>query len=135
MISGPRSAMFETVLLPITARQQAGAAAAQALELALTYSSRLVLLAVMEPDRPARQDSNDVAPWLEPTRGQMLQAGVPCAVIQRQGDPADVIGAVADELNVDVIVMGIGGVALNSDDGSTAARVIQHADCAVLVVP
>ena len=127
--------MFETVLLPIAARQQAGAAAAQALELALTYSSRLVLLAVVEPERPARQDSNGLAPWLEPTRGQMLQAGVPCAVIQRQGDPADVIGAVADELNVDVIVMGTGGVALNSDDGSTAARVIQHAPCAVRVVP
>ena len=127
--------MFETVLLPIAARQQAGAAATQALELALTYSSRLVLLAVVESDRPARQDSNGLAPWLEPTRGQMLQAGVPCAVIQRQGDPADVIGAVADELNVDVIVMGTGGVALNSDDGSTAARVIQHAPCAVLVVP
>ena len=127
--------MFETVLLPIAARQQAGAAAAQALELALTYSSRLVLLAVVEPDRSARQDSNGLAPWLEPTRGQMLQAGVPCAVIQRQGDPVDVIGAVADELNVDVIVMGTGGVALNSDDGSTAARVIQQAPCAVLVVP
>ena len=127
--------MFETVLLPIAARQQAGAAAAQARELALTYSSRLVWLAVVEPDRPARQDSNGLAPWLEPTRGQMLQAGVPCAVIQRQGDPADVIGAVADELTGDVIVMGTGGVARNSDDGSTAARVIQHAPCAVLVVP
>ena len=127
--------MFETVLLPIAARQPAKDAVAQALELAMTYSSRLVLLAVVEPDRPAMQDPNGVAPWLEPTRGQMVEAGVPCAVIQRQGNPADVIGAVADELNVDVIVMGTGGVALNSDDGSTAARVIQHADCAVLVVP
>ena len=127
--------MFETVLLPIAARQQAANAAAQALELARSYNSRLVLLAVVEEDRPAMQDPNGVALWLEPTRGQMLQAGVPCAVMQRQGHPADVIGAVADELNVDVIVMGTGGVALNSDDGSTAARVIQQAPCAVLVVP
>ena len=127
--------MFETVLLPIAARQPAGAAAAQALELALIYSSRLVLLALVEADRPAMQDPNGVAPWLEPTHGQMLQAGVPCETMQRQGDPADVIRAVAGELNVDVIVMGTGGVALNSDDGSTAARVIQQAPCAVLVVP
>ena len=127
--------MFETVLLPIATRQQAVDAAAQALELARIHNSRLVLLAVVEKDRPTMQDPNGVAPWLEPIRGQMLQAGVPSVVLQREGDPADVIGAVASELNVDVIVMGTGGVALNSEDGSTAARVIRHAPCPVLVVP
>ena len=127
--------MFETVLLPIATRQQAVDAAAQALELARIHNSRLVLLAVVEKDRPTMQDPNGVAPWLEPIRGQMLQAGVACAVLQREGDPADVIGAVASELNVDVIVMGTGGVALNSEDGSTPARVIRHAPCPVLVVP
>ena len=127
--------MFETVLLPIATRQQAVDAAAHALELARIHNSRLVLLAVVEKDRPTMQDPNGVAPWLEPIRGQMLQAGVPSVVLQREGDPADVIGAVASELNVDVIVMGTGGVALNSDDGSIAARVIRHAPCPVLVVP
>ena len=127
--------MFETVLLPIATRQQAVDAAAQALELARIHNSRLVLLAVVEKDRLTMQDPNGVAPWLEPIRGQMLQAGVASVVLQRQGDPADVIGAVASELNVDVIVMGTGGVALNSEDGSTPARVIRHAPCPVLVVP
>ena len=127
--------MFETVLLPIATRQQAVDAAAQALELARIHNSRLVLLAVVEKDRPTMQGPNGVAPWLEPIRGQMLQAGVPSVVLQREGDPADVIGAVASELNVDVIVMGTGGVALNSEDGSTPARVIRHAPCPVLVVP
>ena len=127
--------MFETVLLPIATRQQAVDAAAQALELARIHNSRLVLLAVVEKDRLTMQDPNGVAPWLEPIRGQMLQAGVPSVVLQREGDPADVIGAVASELNVDVIVMGTGGVALNSEDGSTPARVIRHAPCPVLVVP
>ena len=127
--------MFETVLLPIATRQQAVDASAQALELARIHNSRLVLLAVVEKDRLTMQDPNGVAPWLEPIRGQMLQAGVPSVVLQREGDPADVIGAVASELNVDVIVMGTGGVALNSEDGSTPARVIRHAPCPVLVVP
>ena len=127
--------MFETVLLPIATRQQAVDAAAHALELARIHNSRLVLLAVVEKDRLTMQDPNGVAPWLEPIRGQMLQAGVACAVLQREGDLADVIVAVASELNVDVIVMGTGGVALNSDDGSIAARVIRHAPCPVLVVP
>ena len=127
--------MFETVLLPIATRQQAVDAAAHALELARIHNSRLVLLAVVEKDRLTMQDPNGVAPWLEPIRGQMLQAGVACAVLQREGDLADVIVAVASELNVDVIVMGTGGVALNSEDGSTPARVIRHAPCPVLVVP
>ena len=47
----------------------------------------------------------------------------------------DRICDVADELNVDVIVMGTRGVNLESDSGSTAAQVLQLAPCPVLVVP
>ena len=65
----------------------------------------------------------------------MEQAGVPCEVVERQGKPAFVICDVADEMNVDVIVMGTRGVNLSSDGESTAARVIQFAPCPVLVVP
>jgi nucleotide-binding universal stress UspA family protein len=46
-----------------------------------------------------------------------------------------VIGDVADEIDADVIVMGTRGIALESDQLSTAARVIQLAPCPVLVVP
>jgi nucleotide-binding universal stress UspA family protein len=56
-------------------------------------------------------------------------------VVERQGKPAFVICDVADEMNVDVIVMGTRGVNLSSDGESTAARVIQLAPCPVLVVP
>jgi nucleotide-binding universal stress UspA family protein len=60
---------------------------------------------------------------------------VSCQEIEREGKPAFVICDVADELNVDVIVMGTRGVNLEADSGSTAARVIQLAPCPVLVVP
>ena len=55
--------------------------------------------------------------------------------IEREGNPAFVIGDVADEINADVIVMGTRGITLESDQQSTAARVIQLAPCPVLVVP
>ena len=42
---------------------------------------------------------------------------------------------VADELNIDLIVMGTRGVNLEEDSQSTAVRVIQLAPCPVLVVP
>ncbi len=128
-------AMFETVLLPIDRSRQALETAAKALELARSHSSRLVLLSVVEADRPGMQDHGAVAQLLQQTREQVEQAGVRCELLERQGKPAFVICDVADEMSVDVIVMGTRGVNLGGDRESTAARVIQLAPCPVLVVP
>ena len=127
--------MFETVLFPIDQSRQAMETAAKALELARSHNSRMVLLSVVQPERPDMQDPEAVAQLLERTRQQVEDAGVSCAVVERQGQPAFVIGDVADELNVDVIVMGTRGVNLEDDTESTAVRVIQLAPCPVLVVP
>ena len=127
--------MFETVLLPIDRSRQALETAAKALELARSHSSRLVLLSVVEADRPGMQDHGAVAQLLQQTREQVEQAGVRCELLERQGKPAFVICDVADEMSVDVIVMGTRGVNLGGDGESTAARVIQLAPCPVLVVP
>ena len=119
--------MFETVLLPMDANPQALYTALKALELVLSHDSRLVLLRLLDlvPDPPL----------LVRIQARIDQSGVPCQRLERGGEPLTVILDVADELNVDVIVMGTGGVSLNSNDGSTAARVIELAPCPVLVVP
>jgi nucleotide-binding universal stress UspA family protein len=123
--------MFKTVLFPIDRSRQAMDTAAVALQLVQQHGSRLVLLSVVEPgdDEPA------VAQLLEQARGSFQQAGVACEVIEREGKAAFVIGDVADEIDADVIVMGTRGITLESDQQSTAARVIQLAPCPVLVVP
>ena len=123
--------MFNTVLFPIDRSRQALDTAALALQLVQQHNSRLVLLSVVESgdDEPA------VAQLLEQARGSFQQAGVSCEVIEREGKAAFVIGDVADEIDADVIVMGTRGIALESDQQSTAARVIQLAPCPVLVVP
>ena len=97
--------MFETVLFPIDQSRQAMETAAKAVELARSHNSRMVLLSVVQPERPDMQDPEAVAQLLERTRQQVEEAGVSCEVVERQGQPAFVIGDVADELNVDVIVM------------------------------
>ena len=119
--------MFETVLLPMDANPQALDTAVKALELVQSHDCRLVLLKLLDwaPDPPL----------LVRIQARIDQSGVPCQLLERGGEPLTVILDVADELNVDVIVMGTGGVSLNSDDGSTAARVIELAPCPVLVVP
>ena len=127
--------MFETVLFPIDQSRVALETAGKALELARSHSSRLVLLSVVQPERPEMHDHEAVAALLAQTRERFEQAGVSCQEIEREGKPAFVICDVADELNVDVIVMGTRGVNLEADSGSTAARVIQLAPCPVLVVP
>ena len=127
--------MFETVLFPIDQSRQALETAGKALKLARSHSSRLVLLSVVQPERPEMHDHEAVAALLSQTRQRFEQAGVACDEVEREGKPAFVICDVADELNVDVIVMGTRGVKLEAEAGSTAARVIQLAPCPVLVVP
>lgn len=106
--------------------------AAVALKLAQQHDSTLVLLSVVEPEQ---DDPGAVAALLQQARARFEEAGVSCQVIEREGKPAFVIGDVADEINADVIVMGTRGIAIESDQQSTAARVIQLAPCPVLVVP
>ena len=124
--------MFNTVLFPIDQSRQAAETALVALKLVKQHDSRLVLLSVVEPDQ---DDPAAVAQLLEEAHGRFAQEGITCELIERQGKPAFVIGDVADEINADVIVMGTRGMAIESDEQSTAARVIQLAPCPVLVVP
>ena len=127
--------MFETVLFPIDQSREALETAGKALELARTHGSRVLLLSVVQPERPEMHDHDAVATLLSRTRERFEQSDVACELIEREGIPAFVICDVADELNVDVIVMGTRGVNLEAESGSTAARVIQLAPCPVLVVP
>jgi nucleotide-binding universal stress UspA family protein len=127
--------MFETVLFPIDQSRQTMETASVALEIARQHNSRMVLLSVVEEEQGAMHDAAAVTQLLDQARGSFEQAGVPCEVIEREGKPAFVIGDVADEINADLIVMGTRGITMESDQESTAARVIQLAPCPVLVVP
>ena len=127
--------MFQTVLFPIDQSRQTMETAGVALELAKTHGSRLVVLSVVEAEEGAMHAAAAVAKLLEQARASFEQAGVPCEMLEREGKPAFVIGDVADEINADVIVMGTRGISLESNEPSTAARVIQLAPCPVLVVP
>ncbi|MFL0770052.1 MAG: universal stress protein [Prochlorococcus sp.] len=127
--------MFETVLFPVDHSREAMETSGKALDLARSHNSRLILLSVVQPERLEMHDHQAVAALLDRARHQVEEAGVACEVVERQGNPAFVICDVADEMNVDVIVMGTRGVNLEADSESTASRVIQLAPCPVLVVP
>ena len=127
--------MFETVLFPVDHSREAIDTSAKAMDLARSHNSCLILLSVVQPERVEMKDHQSVAGLLDQARHQVEEAGLTCEVVEREGNPAFVICDVADEMNVDLIVMGTRGVNLEGDTESTASRVIQLAPCPVLVVP
>ena len=82
-----------------------------------------------------RDNAESIASLLNRARMEIEQEDILCDVLEKEGKPAFVICDVADDLNVDLIVMGTRGLNLEEDQESTAARVIQLAPCPVLVVP
>ena len=127
--------MFETVLFPLDQAEKLLKLRPRPWTWHAAHNSRLILLSVVQSERPEMHDHAVVATLLAETQARFEQVGVSCDVVEREGMPAFVICDVADELNVDVIVMGTRGVNLEAESGGTAARVIQLAPCPVLVVP
>ena len=127
--------MFKTVLLPIDSSRQLVELGARAVQLVSEVGSRLVLLSVVTTNDTERQALDSTLQLLHQTCAPLKHLGVPWDWIKREGTAAQVICDVADELNVDVILLGTNGVNLERDSDSTAAQVIQFAPCPVLVVP
>jgi len=137
--------MFTTVLLPLAPHSPDPATLAQVQSLVRGPDGRVVLLRLLKPEAPSNPNQSRNLRELERVQGQLRAAGLICTVIERRlqsvddevaaGFAAAVIADVADELNVDVIVMGGPGVNLEIDSTSATASVIERVSCPVLVVP
>ena len=127
--------MFRTILFPLDHSRTALETAATVLKMVQQHNSRLVLLSVVDSNDTTMANPDGVAQLLQQAHDTFERAGISCEVIEREGKAAFVIGDVADEIEADLIVMGTSGISLENDQQSTAARVIQLAPCAVLVVP
>jgi nucleotide-binding universal stress UspA family protein len=134
--------MFKTVLFPVDQSREAREAAEVVANIVQTYSSRLVLLSVVE--EAATESGGDVmsspetvAKLLENAKALFSQMGIQAETIERQGKPAFTICDVADEIDANLIIMGCRGLGL-TDEGandSVTSRVINLSPCPVLVVP
>ena len=137
--------MFTTVLLPLAPHPPDPAILAQVQSLVRGPDGRVVLLRMLEAEASSNPSQSTNLQEHERVKGQLRAAGLICTVIERRlqsvddeaaaGFAAAVIADVADELNVDVIVMGGPGVNLEIDSTSTTASVIELVSCPVLVVP
>lgn len=133
--------MFKTVLFPIDQSRDSWEAAETAANLVKFCQSRLYILSVqeLEADDEASTPLSpaEVEQLLSNARTTFSQWGVDAETLHRQGKPAFTICDVADELNVDLIVMGCRGIGL-TEEGATESvsnRVINLSPCPVLIVP
>ncbi|MEB3358830.1 MAG: universal stress protein [Synechococcales bacterium] len=137
--------MFKKVLFPIDQTRESRHAAELVVNLVKTYNSQLTILSVVETTQDAQKSSSDpemsspeaIAKLLETAKTLFSDQGIQVETIEQEGKPAFVICDVADELEVDLIVMGSRGTGLMEEDitDSVSNRVINLSPCPVLIVP
>ncbi|MEI6448040.1 MAG: universal stress protein [Actinomycetes bacterium] len=143
--------MFQKIVVGTDGSETADEAVRKAAELARAVSATLEIVSAYEPVAPSRlrEEAVDVpkdVEWtvnpredVDHTLGNaeaMVGAGVDVKLHARQGDPADAIIDVAEEVGADLIIVG--------NKGMTGARrfllvsvpnkISHHAPCAVLII-
>jgi nucleotide-binding universal stress UspA family protein len=134
--------MFNKILFPLDRSREAQEAVAVAIEIVQKYQGKLTLLSVIETpdldaevlDDPVMQSADAVDRLLHSAQEMFAKQGIQADILQREGKPAFTICDVADELDVDLIVMGSRGDLEHPAD-SVASRVINLSPCPVLIVP
>lgn len=136
--------MFKTVVFPIDQSRASREAADTVVNIVKTYSSRLILLSVVEVPVPGEEppaepmtSAEAIAELLKNARSMFAQQGIESEIVEREGKPAFTICDVADELGADLIIMGFRGSALTEEAASESVtfRVMNLSPCPVLVVP
>ena len=144
--------LFGRIVVGTDGSDTAGEAVRQATELAQMTEARLDIVSAFEPVPAQRlREEGSEAPGdvqytigpredvnliLENACGGAKQAGVEVQTHARQGDPADAILDVAEEINADLVVVGNKGMtgARRFLLGSVPNKVSHHAPCSVIIV-
>jgi hypothetical protein len=143
--------MFNKLVVGTDGSETADEAVRRAAELARTSGAKLHIVSAYEPVAPARlreeaveapkdiewaiNPREDVDATLERAKG-IAGEGLEVETHARQGDPADAILDVAEEIAADLIVVGNKGMtgARRFLLGSVPNRISHHAPCAVLII-
>ena len=141
--------MVETIAVGTDGSETATKAVDFAMDMAEKFGSRLVVISSYRPVsedrlRAEQQDApgdvqwsinpmEDVEATIKEVEERAQERGIKTTADARQGDPADVLVAVAGEQNADVLVVGSKGMH-RKILGSVPNTVSHHAPCDVLIV-
>lgn len=140
--------MFKTIAVGTDGTETADTAVGIGLDIAERYAARLVILSVYAPvsvkqlEQERAQLPEDMQ-WsihatqhvdkiLEQALERARARGLECEAVARQGEPADVICALAAEHDVDLLVIGNKGMNRRVF-GSVPRSVCQRAPCSVVL--
>jgi len=144
--------LFERILVGTDGSETAGEAVHQATELARATGAKLDILSAYEPVPASRLreeggevpgdvaysigPKEDVNVVLEGASATARAAGVEVSTHAREGDPADAIIDLAEEIDANVIVVGNKGMtgARRFLLGSVPNKISHHAPCSVFIV-
>jgi nucleotide-binding universal stress UspA family protein len=143
--------LFERILVGTDGSETAGEAVHQAAELARATGAKLDIVSAYEPVPSGRLreeggeipgdvaysigPKEDVNVILEAASGAARESGLEVSTHAREGDPADAIIDLAEELDADVIVVGNKGMtgARRFLLGSVPNKISHHAPCSVYI--
>jgi nucleotide-binding universal stress UspA family protein len=143
--------MFDSMLVATDGSETAAKAVSEAAELAAGTDVRVHVMTAYEPLRAkvasGRTVSPEIGDWhlaedsladsiLDAALASLRLRGVEAEQHARKGDPADAIIELAEELDIDLIVVGNKGLsgARRFLLGSIPDKVSHHAPCSVLIV-
>jgi nucleotide-binding universal stress UspA family protein len=144
--------MFRRIVVGTDGSDTASEAVSQATELAKLSGATLQIISAFEPvpQQRLREEAGeapgdvqhaigpreDVNAVLEAAAADAKQSGVDIQTHAREGDPADAILDIAEEVNADLIVVGNKGMtgARRFLLGSVPNKVSHHAPCSVIIV-
>jgi nucleotide-binding universal stress UspA family protein len=144
--------LFKRIVVGTDGSETAAVAVAHATELAKTTGAALDVVSAYEPvpqDRLREEvgevpgdiahgigPREDVNVYLEAAAGRAREGGVEASTHAREGDPADAILDVAEEIGADLIVVGNKGMtgARRFLLGSVPNKISHHAPCGVYIV-
>ena len=146
--------MFKTILCPIDLKPRSKMALKKAINIAHQFNSKVILLNIHEEFRSKEQmvmSRISVSKLGDEFKKIALEAksdmrtlikeleadDIDCEYILRDGKPYNIITKIAEEKEVDLIVMGTNGKDSLTDllVGTTAQKVISNSTCPVLVMP
>jgi nucleotide-binding universal stress UspA family protein len=134
--------MFKTVLFPVDQSRDSREAAETVAELVKLCGAQLIILSVEDDSdesggAAARLSPEVIDQLLESAKTTFVEWGITAQTLHRSGKIAFTICDVADEMNVDIIVMGCRGIGLTEEGAhdSVSNRVINLSPCPVLIVP
>lgn len=125
--------MFSKILFPVNHSHEAKQAIPVVIEMVQKYQAQLWVMSAIKDET----EQGEAEALVAEMREKLAQHGIQANTKIVSGKPELAICDTADDLDVDLIIIGSQGMSTTHDhpEGSTSQKVVNLSPCPVLVVP